>query len=167
MAGFGVGQSVTRKEDPRFLTGRGRYVADIDIARQTYAVFIHSHHAHADIKSIDAKAALAAPGVVAVLTGKDYAADGLGTIGPEAMPEDFGGPKGYRTKHYPLAVDRVRYVGERVALVIAQTEAQGRDAAELINIEYEVLPAVVRATDAVKPGAPQVYAESPNNTCFT
>ncbi len=164
---FGVGQPVTRKEDPRFLTGRGRYVADIDIARQTYAVFIHSHHAHANLKSIDVTAALAAPGVVAVLTGKDYAADGLGTIGPEAMPEDFGGPKGYRTKHYPLAVDKVRYVGERVALVIANSEAQARDAVDLVQIDYEALPAVVRATDAVKPDAPLLYPESPNNTCFT
>jgi carbon-monoxide dehydrogenase large subunit len=164
---FGVGQPVERKEDPRFLMGRGRYVSDIDLPRQTYGIFVYSPHAHAAIKSIDKEAAEAAPGVVAVLTGKDYAADGMGTINPEAMPEDFGGPKAFRTKHYPLAVDQVRFVGERVALVIAQTEAQGRDAAELINIDYDVLPAVVRATDAVKPGAPQVYAESPNNTCFT
>lgn len=164
---FGVGQPVTRKEDPRFLTGRGRYVADIDLARQTYGIFVFSPHSHATIKSIDTKAAAAAPGVVAVLTGKDWVADGLGTINPEAMPEDFGGPKGYRTKHYPLAVDKVRYVGERVALVIAESEAQGRDAAELIEIDYEELPAVVRATDAVKQGASQLYPESPNNTCFT
>ncbi len=164
---FGIGQPVTRKEDPRFLTGRGRYVADIDLPRQTQGVFLYSNHAHANIKSIDTSAAAAAPGVVAVLTGRDYFADGLGTINPEAMPEDFGGPKGYRTKHYPLAVDKVRYVGERVALVIAETEAQARDAAELINIDYEVLPAVARATDAVKPGAPLLYPESPNNTCFT
>ena len=164
---FGVGQPVTRKEDPRFLTGRGRYVADIDLPRQAHGVFLFSPHAHANIREIDKTAAEAAPGVVAVLTGKDWAADGLGTINPEAMPEDFGGPKGHRTKHYPLAVDKVRYVGERVALVIADSEARARDAAELVNIDYEVLPAVVRASDAVKQGAPQIYAESPNNTCFT
>ena len=164
---FGVGQPVTRKEDPRFLTGRGRYVADIDLPRQAHGVFLFSPHAHANIRAIDKTAAEAAPGVVAVLTGKDWAADGLGTINPEAMPEDFGGPKGYRTKHYPLAVDKVRYVGERVALIIAESEAQARDAAELVNIDYEVLPAVVRASDAVKQGAPQIYAESPSNTCFT
>ncbi|HXS38985.1 MAG TPA: xanthine dehydrogenase family protein molybdopterin-binding subunit [Stellaceae bacterium] len=164
---FGVGQPVTRKEDPRFLTGRGRYVADIDLPRQAHGVFLFSPHAHANIRAIDKTAAEAAPGVVAVLTGKDWAADGLGTINPEAMPEDFGGPKGHRTKHYPLAVDKVRYVGERVALVIADSEARARDAAELVNIDYEVLPAVVRASDAVKQGAPQIYAESPNNTCFT
>ncbi len=164
---FGIGQPVTRKEDPRFITGRGRYVADIDLAHQTHAVFIYSPHAHATIKSIDKSAAEAASGVVAVLTGKDYVADGLGPVGPEAMPEDFGGPKGYRTQHFPLAVDKVRFVGERVAVVIARTEALARDAVDLVEIDYEILPAVVRATDAVKPGAPQVYAESPNNTCFT
>src|SRR5882757_8447045 len=134
---FGIGQPVERKEDPRFLTGRGRYVADIDLPRQTIGVFVYSHHAHANIKSIDKKAAEAAPGVIAVLTGKDWVADGLGTVDPEAMPEDFGGPKGHRTKHYPLAVDKVRFVGERVALIIAETEAQGRDAAELVHIDYE------------------------------
>ncbi len=164
---FGIGQPVTRKEDPRFITGRGKYVADIDLAHQTHAIFIYSPHAHAAIKSIDKRAAEAAPGVVAVLTGKDYAADGLGSVGPEAMPEDFGGPKGYRTQHFPLAAERVRYVGERVAVVIANSEAEGRDAAELVTIDYEVLPAVVRASDAVKPGAALVYPESPNNTCFT
>ena len=164
---YGVGQSVTRKEDPRFLTGRGKYVADIDLARQTHGVFIFSNQAHATIKSIDTAAALKAPGVVGILTGKDYAADKLGPIMAEAMPEDFGGPKGYRSQHFPLAIDRVRYVGERVAIVIAETEAQARDAADLVEIDYEELPVVVRATDAVKPGAPQVYAESPNNICFT
>ncbi|HUZ75896.1 MAG TPA: xanthine dehydrogenase family protein molybdopterin-binding subunit [Stellaceae bacterium] len=164
---FGIGQPVTRKEDPRFLTGRGRYVADIDLAHQTYAVFLYSPHAHASIKSIDTKAAAAAPGVLAVLTGKDYVAEGLGTIDPEAMPEDMGGPKGYRTHRMPLAVDRVRYVGERVAVVIAASEALGRDAAELIAVDYEILPAVVGAADAVKPGAPLLYEGAPNNISFT
>jgi aerobic carbon-monoxide dehydrogenase large subunit len=164
---FGVGQPVTRKEDPRFLTGRGKYVADIDLARQTHAVFIFSPHAHATIKSIKVDEALKSPGVIAVLTGKDYVADKLGPIMAEAMPEDFGGPKAYRSQHFPLAVDRVRYVGERVAVVIAETEAQARDALDLVEIEYEELPVVVRAADAVKDGAPQIYSESPKNICFT
>src|SRR5882724_10642243 len=120
---FGIGQPVTRKEDPKFLTGRGRYVSDIVLPYQTGAVFVYSPHAHAVIKSVDTSAAAALPGVVAVLTGKDWVADGLGTIDPEVMPEDMGGPKGYRTKRLPLAMDRVRYVGERVAVVIAETEA--------------------------------------------
>jgi len=164
---FGIGQPVTRKEDPRFLTGRGHYVSDIDLARQTHAVFIYSPHAHAIIKSIDKAAAEDAPGVVAVLTGKDYVADGLGTIDPEMMPEDMGGPKGHRTKRPPLSVDRVRYVGERVAVVIGLTEAQARDAADLVSIEYDVIPAAVRAVDAVKPGAAQIYEGAASNISFT
>ncbi len=164
---FGIGQSVTRKEDPRFLTGRGQYVSDINLANQSYAVFIFSPHAHAEIKSIDTSAAEAAPGVIAVLTGQDYAGDGLGPVMPEMMPEDMGGPKGHRTKHMPLAVGRVRYVGERVAVVIAQSEAQARDAADLVSIDYAELPAVVQGADAAADGAPQIYDEAANNTCFT
>ena len=164
---FGIGQSVKRKEDPRFLTGRGQYVSDIELARQTHAVFIYSTHAHADIKAIDTAAAEAAPGVVAVLTGQDYAGDGMGAVPPEMMPEDMGGPKGYRTAHMPLAVDRVRFVGERVVVVIAQTEAQAHDAADLVSIDYSELPVVVQSVDAVADGAPQIYEEAANNTSFT
>src|ERR1700761_3195087 len=144
---FGIGQPVTRKEDARFLTGRGRYVADIDFVRQAHAVFVFSPHAHARIGAIDKAAAEQTPGVFAVLTGEDWAADGLGTLDPEAMPEDMGGPKGYRSKRSPLAQDRVRYVGERVAVVIAATEAEARDAAEIVLVDYEVLPALVHAED--------------------
>ncbi len=164
---FGIGQPVERKEDPRFLTGRGRYVGDIDLAHQTYAVFLYSPHAHAAIKSIDTTAAAAAPGVHAVLTGTDWTAAGLGTMDPEAMPEDMGGPKGYRTHRTALAVDRVRFVGERVAVVIAATEDQARDAAELVAVDYQILPAAIRASDAVKPGAPQIYDGAANNISFT
>src|SRR6516225_7574921 len=153
VARFGIGQPVTRKEDVRFLTGRGRYVADIDLVRQAYAVFLFSPHAHARIRSIDKAAAEQVPGVFAVLTGEDWAADGLGTLDPEVMAEDMGGPKGYRTQRPPLAIDRVRYVGERVAVVIAATEALARDAAEAVSVDYEVLPGVARAEDAVRPGA--------------
>ncbi len=116
---FGIGQPVRRKEDVRFLTGLARYVADIDLVRQAHAVFVFSPHAHAQIRGIDKTAAERMPGVFAVLTGEDWAADGLGTLDPEVMAEDMGGPKGYRTKRPPLAIDRVRYVGERVAIVIA------------------------------------------------
>ncbi|NKB50132.1 MAG: molybdopterin-dependent oxidoreductase [Alphaproteobacteria bacterium] len=164
---FGIGQSVKRKEDPRFLTGRGQYVSDIELARQTHAVFIYSTHAHADIKSIDTAAAEAAPGVVAVLTGQDYVGDGMGFVPPEMMPEDMGGPKGHRTEHMPLAVDRVRYVGERVVVVIAQSEAQAHDAADLVDIDYAELPAVVHSVEAAADGAPQLYEEAANNTSFT
>src|SRR6516164_1168509 len=146
---FGIGQPVTRKEDARFLTGRGRYVADLDFARQAHAVFIYSPHAHARIRAIEKATAEQSPGVFAVLTGEDWRADGLGTLDPEVMAEDMGGPKGYRTKRPPLAIDRVRHVGERVAVVIAGTEAQARDAAELVSVDYDVLPAVVHAVDAI------------------
>jgi len=164
---FGIGQPVTRKEDARFLTGRGRYVADIDFVRQAHAVFVFSPHAHARIRSIDKAAAEQMPGVFAVLTGTDWEADGLGTLDPEVMAEDMGGPKGFRTKRPPLAIDHVRYVGERVAVVIAATEAQARDAAELVSVDYEALPAVVRAEDAVRPGAPLIHEGAANNTSFT
>ena len=164
---FGIGQPVTRKEDVRFLTGRGRYVADIDLVREAHAVFLFSPHAHAQIRAIDKTAAEAAPGVLAVLTGEDWAADGLGTLDPEAMPDDMGGPKGFRTKRPPLAQDRVRYVGERVAVVIAATEAQARDAAELITVDYDELPVVITTDDARRPGAPLVHDGIANNTSFT
>src|SRR5579884_418450 len=124
---FGIGQPVTRVEDPRFLTGRGCFVADIDLARQAYAAFLFSPHAHARIRAIDTQAAAALPGVLAVLTGADWAADGLGTLDPEMMPEDMGGPKGFRTRRPPLAQERVRYVGERVAVAIALSEARSEE----------------------------------------
>ena len=153
---FGIGQPVTRKEDRRFLTGQGRYVADIDLARQTHAVFVLSPHAHARIRTVDKAVAEQLPGVYAVLTGKEWAADGLGTLDPEFMPEDMGGPKGFGTKLPPLTQDRVRYVGERIAVVIAATEALARDAVELVLVDYEVLPSVVSAEDTVRPGAPLI-----------
>jgi carbon-monoxide dehydrogenase large subunit len=164
---FGIGQPVTRKEDRRFLTGHGQYVADIELARQAHAVFVLSPHAHARIRSIDKAAAEGAAGVYAVLTGEEWAADGLGTLDPEFMAEDMGGPAGFRTRLPPLAQGRVRYVGERVAVVIAATEALARDAAELVTIDYEALPAVTRVRDAVRLGAPLIHDDAANNTSFT
>jgi len=164
---FGIGQPVRRTEDPRFLTGQGRFVADIDLARQAYAVFLYSPHAHAEIRAIDTDAASRAPGVYAVLTGQEWTADGLGTIDPEFMPEDMGGPKGYRTKRPPLATGRVRYVGDRVAVVIAASEDLARDAAELIAVDYAPLPAVVEAMAAVRPGMPLIHDEVPGNVAVT
>jgi carbon-monoxide dehydrogenase large subunit len=164
---FGIGQPVTRKEDARFLTGRGRYVADIDLVRQAHAVLVFSPHAHARIRAVDKAAAEQMPGVYAVLTGEDWAADGLGTLDPEVMAEDMGGPKGYRTKRPPLAQGKVRYVGERVAVVVAATEAQARDAAELVSVDYEVLPPTVQAEDAARSGAALVHDGAANNISFT
>jgi carbon-monoxide dehydrogenase large subunit len=164
---FGIGQPVTRVEDPRFLTGRGSFVADIERPRQTHAAFLFSPYAHARIRAIDAAAAVVMPGVLAVLTGADWARDGLGALEPEMMPEDMGGPKGFRTKRPPLAQDRVRYVGERVAVAVAESEAQARDAAERIAIDYEELPAVVDMADALRDGAPLVHEGAPGNVSFT
>ena len=163
---FGIGQPVPRIEDPRFITGRGRYVDDFELPHQCFGVVVMSPHAHARIKRTDTAKAKAADGVLAVLTGADVKADGLGGLAPP-MPEDMGGPKGFRTLLAILAIDKVRAVGERVAFVVAETLAQARDAAELIEIDYEPLPAVITAEDAVKPGAPAVWDEAPNNVAFT
>ncbi len=163
---FGIGQPVPRVEDPRFITGRGRYVDDIDLPHQCHGVLVMSPHAHARIKRIDTAKAKAADGVLAVLTGADVVADKLGGLAPP-MPEDMGGPKGFRTLRPILVSDKVRAVGDRVAFVVAETPLQARNAAELIEIDYEPLPAVITAEDAVKPGAPAVWDEQPNNIAFT
>jgi aerobic carbon-monoxide dehydrogenase large subunit len=159
---FGIGQPVSRLEDPRFITGRGRYVDDINLPQQCYGAVLMSPHAHARIKRIDTSKAKVAEGVLAVLTGADVDADELGAFSP-VMPEDMGGPKGYRTMRAILSIGKVRAVGERVAFVVAETTLQARSAAELIEVEYEVLPAVVSLEDALKPGAPAVWDEAPNN----
>ena len=166
MTKFGIGQPVARLEDPRFITGRGRYVDDIDLPRQCHGVVVMSPHAHALIKSIDTARAKAAPGVLAVLTGADVEADGLGSLVP-VMPEDMGGPKGFRTMRPILSSRRVRAVGDRVAFVVAETLAQARDAAELVEVEYEQLPSVIAMEDAIKPGAPAVWDEAPDNVAVT
>jgi aerobic carbon-monoxide dehydrogenase large subunit len=162
VAKFGIGQPVPRLEDPRFITGRGRYVDDIDMPLQCYGVLVMSPHAHARIKNIDTAAAKAASGVLAVLTGADAEADKIGSLVP-IMPEDMGGPKGYRTLRPILSSGKVRAVGDRVAFVVAETLQQARDAAELIAVDYEPLPAVVALEDAVKPGAPVIWDGAPNN----
>jgi carbon-monoxide dehydrogenase large subunit len=159
---FGIGQPVTRLEDPRFITGRGRFVDDIDLPMQCHGVVVMSPHAHARIKRIDTTKAKAAPGVLAVLTSADVEADKLGAFSP-VMPEDMGGPKGYRTLRSILAIGKVRALGERVAFVVAETLFQAKNAAELVEVDYEPLPAVINVEDAVKPGAPAVWDEAPNN----
>ena len=166
MQKFGIGQPVPRVEDPRFITGRGRYVDDFDLPHQCYGVVVMSPHAHARIQRVDTTKAKAADGVLAVLTGADVAADGLGPLAPP-MPQDMGGPKGFRTLRAILEGERVRAVGERVAFVVAETLNQARNAAELVEIDYEPLPAVIGVEDAVKPGAPVLWDEAPNNISFT
>src|SRR3954467_6503120 len=167
MAKFGVGQAVRRVEDQRFLTGQGRYVDDIVLPAMCHGVNVLSPHAHAKIKRIDVSKAKAAPGVLLVLTGADVAADKLGGMTAHLMPEDFGAPKGHRTFQPLLVADRVRHVGDRVAFVVAETLAQARDAAELIQVDYEPLPALVNIEDAAKPDAIKVWDDNPSgNNAF-
>lgn len=157
MAKFGIGQAVKRVEDQRFLTGKGRYVEDISLPNQAYAVAIGSPHAHAKILNIDTSKAVAAPGVLAVLTGADVIADKLGALTAHPMPEEVGAPAGFRTWLPLISHDRVRFVGDRVAFVVAETLMQARDAADLVEVEYEELPAVSDLEEAAKEGAPKVY----------
>jgi carbon-monoxide dehydrogenase large subunit len=164
---FGIGQPVPRTEDPRFLKGRGRYVDDIQPPNLAHGFVLRSPHAHARIGSVDASQARRAPGVLAVLTGSDARADGLGLLPCTAPPIAFGGPaKAFMALHPILAGDRVRFVGDPVAFVVAETLHQARDAAELIRIDYEPLPAIASTGEAHKAGAPQVWQDAPANTWF-
>ena len=163
MGKYGIGQPVLRFEDPRLLRGQGRFINDVNIPGQAHAVLLRSPHAHARIRSIDAIAAKQVPGVVAVYTGADYAADGMGM--PKAMmPRKRGdGSPMFAPQRPALVVDRVRYVGDPVAMVVADTLAQAKDAAELIEVDYEALPSVTDTAQAVEPGAPPVWDECPDN----
>ncbi|HXQ53485.1 MAG TPA: xanthine dehydrogenase family protein molybdopterin-binding subunit [Stellaceae bacterium] len=166
MASFGIGKSVRRVEDRRFLLGAGRYVEDIVLPREAHGALVPSPHAHARIAAIDTAEARDAPGVLCVLTGADALADGLGGLAPFTLPEDAGGPKAYRTQWTPLAGERVRCVGDRVAFVVAETAAQAREAADLVRVSYEPLACVSDCADAAAPGAPLVWPECPGNVCF-
>src|SRR6516162_8493443 len=169
----GIGQPVRRTEDFRLLTGRGRFGDDLVLSRQAHAFFVRSPHAHARIVAVDKTAALAVPEVLTVLTGADYAAAGLGPIPhnpglsapPDVQARLTNGPP-IATRHYPLPADRARFVGEPVALVIAETIAAAKDAAEMVAVTYEPLPAVVRAADAVAPCAPSLWDEVRDNVCI-
>src|SRR6266567_189934 len=161
MAKFGIGQAVRRVEDQRFLLGQGRYVDDISLPGQCYGVTVLSPHAHARIKRIDVAKAKAAPGVLCVLTGADALAEKLGSFTAHLMPEDFGAPKGHRTFQPVLNAEKVRFVGDRVAFVVAETLSEARDAAELVEVDYEPLPAVVNLEDAANDGAAKVWDDCP------
>ncbi|HSD55091.1 MAG TPA: xanthine dehydrogenase family protein molybdopterin-binding subunit, partial [Burkholderiales bacterium] len=166
MPKFALGQSVTRFEDVALVQGRGRYADDVRLANEAHAYLLRSPHAHAAIRRIDTGAARKAPGVLLILTGADVKADGLGDIPcmiPVTNPD--GTPRG-ETPRPLLAVDRVRHVGDPVALVVADTFARAKDAAELIEIDYEPLPAVADTYGATKPGAPLVWPDVKNNVCF-
>ncbi len=166
MGRFGVGQAVRRSEDPRFLTGRGRYTDDIDLPRQVYAVFIRSPHAHARVKAIDTAQASAAPGVHGVFTAADAAADGLGPLPCLSPAQNHDGSMMVDAPRPLLAAERVRHVGDTVAMVVAETIAAAQDAAELVAVDYEPLAAVADTAAAVEPGAPLVRDQAPRNVCF-
>ena len=162
----GIGASVRRKEDYRFLTGAGQYTDDLEFPRQTYAYFLRSPHAHARLRGCGLDAAKASPGVLAIFTGDDVKASGIGGLPCGWLITDVHGQPMKEPPHPVLAIDKVRYVGDHVAMVIAETYEQARDAAELIEVDYEPLDATVRPDDALKPGAPAVHDEVPDNTCY-
>ena len=154
----GIGARVKRKEDQRFLTGTGRYVDDLPLARATYAHFVRSPHAHAKIKSIDTSAAKAMPGVVAIFTGKDIADAKVGGLICGWVVKDKHGQPHKAPPHPVMAVDTVRYVGDTVAMVVANSHDEAKDAAEAIKVDYDVKPANVDLAKALDKGAPEVHA---------
>jgi carbon-monoxide dehydrogenase large subunit len=163
MAKYGIGQPVARFEDPRLLRGQGRFINDVNIPGQAYCAMLRSPHAHARIVSVDTSTALAAPGVLAVYTEADLAADGLGTMRvslPRKRPD--GSPLFY-VPHPGLARGFVRYVGDPVAMIVAETLAQARDAAELVAVAYEPLPSVTETARVLDPDAPAVWPDCPGN----
>ncbi|MEM1398505.1 MAG: xanthine dehydrogenase family protein molybdopterin-binding subunit [Pseudomonadota bacterium] len=162
----GIGAPMRRKEDQRFLTGKGRYTDDINQHGQAYACFVRSPHAHAQINGVDISAAAGMPGVLAVLTGADYAAAGLGNlICGWAITSKDGSPMNMGA-HPALAADAVRHVGDQVAVVVAETLDQARDAAEAVSVDYSVLPTVVSPLAATQPGQPQIHENAPNNIIY-
>jgi len=166
-----IGQPVRRKEDLRLVAGRGSYTDDISLPGQAYAVMVRSPHAHARIRGIDIAPAMAAPGVLAALTGRDLRADGLRPIPhkvwsqhpAEMMLRERDGRKTFTAPHYALPADKVRFVGEAVAMVIATTIAAAKDGAELVEIDYEALAAVTDTLEAARPDAPRLFDEAGSN----
>src|ERR1700722_11954740 len=158
-----IGQHVVREEDDRLLRGKGRYVSDMKLPGETQAYVLRSPHAHAKITAIDTARAKAAPGVLAVLTGADIAKRGLGTLRPFAPRKRSNGQPAFACPQPLLVKDRVRYVGDPVAFVVAETLNQAKDAAELIDVSYEALPAVITAEEAPAPGS---HDENRGNEAF-
>ncbi len=159
----GIGASVKRREDFRFLTGRGNYTDDINRPHQTHGYILRSPYAAAEIVKIDVSQAKSAPGVVAVLTGADYDKGGL-PCGWQIHSKD-GSPM-IEPPHLPLCKDKVRHVGDQVALIVAETYVQAKDAAELIDVTYKELPAIISTAKADEVGAAQVWDEAKSNTCY-
>ena len=169
-----IGQPIRRKEDRRLLTGRGRFSDDFSLPAQTHAVMVRSPYAHARLLAFDTTSAAAMPGVLGVFTGADCAADGLGAIPHSPLPKTkhdlkLRGPGGsgvFIGPHYPLPTDKARHVGEAVAMVVAETKAQALDAAEAVDVSYDILPHNCGTLAATQPGNPAVWDELPDNVCI-
>ena len=166
MSATGIGAAVRRKEDFRFITGSGQYTDDVVRPGETRAAFVRSPHARAKIKSLDASAAKKMPGVVAVLTGADLANDKIGNLICGWMIHSKDGTPMKMAPHPAIATGTVNHVGDAVAVVIGETLAQARDAAEKVKVDYEVLPAVVDPAKAQAAGAPQIHADIAKNTIY-
>ena len=162
----GIGASVARKEDKRFLTGKGRYTDDMSVPGMKYGFFVRSPYAHARIKSIDMEAAMDMPGVIGILEGKQLQTDAIGNIICGWMIHSKDGSPMKMGVWRPLAHETVRYVGDAVAIVVADSLGEARDAAEAVLVEYDVLPAVTEAVKALEAGQPQLHPEAPNNLIF-
>jgi len=166
-----IGRPIRRKEDGRLLTGKGRFSDDFSIASEAYAAIVRSPHAHARIRGIDTARARSMPGVLGVLTGADCIADGLKPLPHSPVPSTRydmkltapGGAPVFAGPHRLLPADKVRYVGEAVAMVVAETRTQAQDAAEAVAVAYEELPVACTIEDALAPGAPAIWDEVPDN----
>jgi aerobic carbon-monoxide dehydrogenase large subunit len=165
MSNSPIGKSLQRREDVRFLTGAGQYTDDVLLPGQTHGVFLRSPYAHARIKSIDTKAAKAAPGVVAIFTGSDLAEAKVGGLPCGWLIHSKDGSPMKEPPHPVLAQGKVRHVGDQVALVVAETAWQAKDAAELIEVDYDELPPVIDISSADK-ATSSVHDDVPNNVCY-
>jgi aerobic carbon-monoxide dehydrogenase large subunit len=169
--GHGIGASVKRREDVRLLTGQGRFADDFNLPDLAYVAFVRSPHAHADVLAVDETPARAGAGVLHVFSGRDLVADGVGPI-PTLIAERGGGIRSrdgspfVEPVWHPLATDRVRHVGEPVAMVVATTPEGARDGTEAVAVRYAVRPAVIDAVGALAEGAPQVHETAVGNRCY-
>src|SRR5260370_37639964 len=165
-AATGIGARVNRKEHHRFLTGLGRYVDDLPLARATYAYFLRSPHAHAKIETIDVSAAKKMPGVVEIFTGKDVADAKMGGLICGWVVKDKHGQPHKAPPHPVMAADTVRYVGDTVAMVVANSHDEAKDAAEAIKVDYDVKPANIDLATALDKGAPEGHAQAAGNLVY-
>lgn len=164
LAKFGVGQPVPRTEDPTLVQGRGRYTDDLSLPGQVYAVMVRSSHAHGLLNGIDSTAAAAMPGVLGIYTVADL--DGYGTFKCVVPLKNRDGSEMRKPKRFALAKEKVRFVGDPVACVIAETAALARDAAEAVVLDIDPLPSVTLASEAAQPDAPQLYDDAPDNVAL-